>query len=68
MRLTDAPFSSKKVRLIRRLLETPVAALLCPRCSSTLSDEESVVPKGAVVLRYRLIRCLGCRRMLVMNN
>ena len=68
MRLTDAPFSSKEARLIRRMLETPVAALLCPRCSSTLSDEESIIPNGAVVLRCRLIRCPGCRRMLVMNN
>ena len=68
MRLTDAPFSSKEARLIRRMLETPAAALLCPRCSSTLSDEESIIPNGAVVLRCRLIRCPGCRRMLVMNN
>ncbi len=68
MRITDAPFSSKEVWLIRRMLETPVAVLLCPRCSSPLSDEESIVPHGAVVLRCRLIRCVGCRRMLVMNN
>ena len=67
MRITDAPFSSKEARLIRRMLETPVAAL-CPRCSSTLSDEESIVPNGAVVLRCRLIRCPGCRRMLVMSD
>ncbi len=67
MRLTDAPFSSKEARLIRRMLETPAAAL-CPRCFSILSDEESIVPNGAVVLRCRLIRCIGCRRMLVMSN
>ncbi len=68
MRITDAPFSSKEAKLIRRMLETPVGALLCPRCSSTLSDEESIVPNGAVVLWCRLIRCIGCRRMLVMSN
>ncbi len=68
MRITDAPFSSKEVWLIRRMLETPVAALPCPRCSTILSDEESIVPHGSVVLRCRLIRCPGCRRMLVLNN
>ncbi len=68
MRITDAPFSSKEVSQIRRMLETSIAALLCPRCSSTMSDEESIVPQGDVVLRCRLIRCLGCRRMLVMSD
>ena len=68
MRITDAPFSSKEVSLIRRRLETSIAALLCPRCSCTLSDEESIVPQGDVVVRCRLIRCIGCRRMLVISN
>ncbi len=68
MRITDAPFSSKEVWLIRRMLETPAGALPCPRCSTILSDEESIVPHGSVVLRCRLIRCPGCRRMLVLNN
>ncbi len=68
MRITDAPFSSEEVSLIRRMLETSIAVLLCPRCSSTLSDEESIVPKGDVVVRCRMIRCVGCRRMLVMSD
>lgn len=69
MRFTDAPFSPTEVVQIRRMVMTPDAALLCPRCETPLVGKDSLADEeGAVAVRCRLIRCPTCRRMMTMSD
>ncbi len=65
-RKTPVTYAREEVVQIRKLLRTPGAQLVCPRCGGNLMVSRSTAA-GSVAAMLEL-RCLPCRRTILLRD